>query len=90
MYGKCELCGRETYLEKHHVWGGALQKKSDELGATAYLCLQCHRDGKAAVHKSGEAARVLKAQTQLRIMQEQGWTTEQFIFEFGRNYIQIE
>jgi hypothetical protein len=87
MYGKCEICSRETVLEKHHVWGGALRKKSDKLGATACLCPKCHRDGRDAVHKNGQAARALKAATQARIMQEQGWTTEQFIIEFGRNYI---
>ncbi|MEG1758617.1 MAG: hypothetical protein RR235_09205 [Oscillospiraceae bacterium] len=38
MFGVCELCGREAALERHHVWGGALRKKSDKLGAVAMLC----------------------------------------------------
>ncbi|NCC83652.1 MAG: hypothetical protein EOM03_05940 [Clostridia bacterium] len=87
MYGVCEICGKRGPVEKHHVWGGALRKKSEEYGATAMLCVEDHREGKNAVHKSGEAARVLKAKTQARIMREQGWTIERFIREFGKNYV---
>jgi hypothetical protein len=74
-------------LEEHHVWGGALRKKSEEYGAKAYLCVKDHREGKRAVHKCREASEALKAKHQARIMEEQGWDTERFIAEFGRNYI---
>ena len=87
MYGKCEICGKQKTLEEHHVWGGAFRKKSERYGAVAYLCVSDHREGRKAVHKCRETSEKLKAQHQARIMEEQGWTTERFIHEFGKNYI---
>jgi hypothetical protein len=74
-------------LERHHVFTGALRDKAEKYGAVAYLCVKDHREGKKAVHKCRESADKLRAQHQTRIMEEQGWTTEQFIHEFGKNYI---
>jgi hypothetical protein len=87
MFGYCELCEKPRVLETHHVWGGALRPKSERYGATARLCVACHREGKRAVHRDAAASQALKAEYQERIMAEQGWDTTRFIREFGRNYI---
>jgi hypothetical protein len=87
MFGICELCEKPRVLETHHVWGGALRKKSECYRAKARLCVDCHREGKKAVHRDAEQSRKLKSQHQERIMAEYGWDTARFIREFGRNYL---
>lgn len=92
QYGKyCWLCGRNGScdpLDKHHVFGGALRDKSERYGLTVYLCHHdCHIFGEGAVHKSGEARRKLQAAAQRAAMEKYGWTTAEFMLEFGRNYI---
>lgn len=61
--------------------------KSERYGAKVDLCgLRCHREGKESVHKNAAVARALKEEFQRKIMAEQGWTVQQFVEEFGKNY----
>ena len=87
----CWLCGRNGTaepLDKHHIFGGAYRKKSEKYGLVVYLCgNRCHRNGKMAVHRSGEQMRRLRRYGQLKAMQEQGWTEEDFRREFGKSYL---
>jgi len=87
----CWLCGKNGSrdpLDKHHVFGGANRKKSEKYGLTVYLCHNtCHLFGPDAAHRSAETARMLHEYGQRKAMREQGWTTEDFIREFGRNYL---
>ena len=45
----CWLCGRNGNgdpLECHHIFGGAMRKKSEKYGLKVYLCGdRCHRNG---------------------------------------------
>lgn len=88
---ECWLCGRNGYqdrLERHHIFPGALRKKSEKYGLVVYLCGErCHRNGKEAAHRCRETALALKRYGQRKAMEENGWTTEDFIREFGRNYL---
>ena len=90
----CFLCGRNgAYdpLDKHHIFGGAYRKKSDRLGLTVWLChRRCHIFGERAAHNCAETMQMLHEYGQRKAMREQGWTTEQFIKEFGRNYLDAE
>ena len=53
-----------------------------------YLCgNRCHRLGKEAVHNNAETMRRLKQWGQQKLMDENGWTVEDFIREFGKNYL---
>lgn len=53
-----------------------------------YLCHRtCHIFGKKAAHNCAETMMALKQYGQKKAMQEQGWTTEDFIREFGKNYL---
>lgn len=86
----CWLCGRNgngDALEKHHIFGGSLRGMSDRYGLTVYLCGdRCHRNGPEAAHRSGETMEKLHRYGQLRVMKEQGWSTEEFIKHFGKSF----
>lgn len=92
MDGKtCFLCGRNGAsdpLDRHHIFGGALRKKSEKYNLVVYLCHErCHIFGKDAVHRNSETRRIVQQYGQRKAMQEQGWTAEDFIREFGKNYL---
>lgn len=88
---RCFLCGRNDPgdpLERHHIFGGANRKKSEKYGLVVYLCgNRCHRNGRSAVHKNGDQMRRLRRYGQLKAMEEQGWTEENFRREFGKSYL---
>lgn len=88
---ECWLCGRNGCgdpLDGHHIFGGCNRKKSEQYGLVVYLChSRCHENGKEAAHKNAETMLRLHQWGQQKVMEEQGWTTEDFIREFGRNYI---
>ena len=90
-YGKCFLCGKYGQVEEHHAFPGALRDKSDKYGLTVNLCaLECHREGKKAVHKCKESRLKVQKYCQKKAMREQNWTVDEFIWEFGRNYLDPE
>lgn len=89
---ECFLCGRNGAtdpLDRHHIFGSAFRKKSERLGLVVYLCYnRCHIFGPQAAHQNRETMRKLHEYGQRKAMEEQGWTTEDFIREFGRNYLE--
>jgi len=91
---RCFLCGRNGAadpLDHHHIFGGAYRKKSDRLGLVVLLCHnRCHIFGPEAVHNNAETMQRIHEYGQRKAMKEQGWTVEQFIREFGRNYIDAD
>ena len=88
---KCFLCGKNganDRLEAHHIFGGAYRDKSEKYGLVVDLCgNSCHRNGKESAHRNAETALFLHQYAQKKVMQEQGWTKEKFIQEFGKNYL---
>lgn len=89
-YGECWLCGKVGYLEDHHIFGGALRKKSERYGLKVGLCGDsCHRLGPNAAHQSGETARRLHQYGQRKFMREHGCTVAEFREVFGRNYLDL-
>lgn len=91
-YGrKCFICGRNGAadpLDKHHIFGGGLRSKSERYGLTVDLCHhRCHQFGPDAVHQNAEVRDELHKYGQRKAMHEQGWTVQEFIYEFGRNYL---
>lgn len=90
---RCYLCGRPPEyfdpLDKHHVFGGALRKKSEKYGLTVYLHHnKCHIFGEQAVHRDAARNRVLKMEAQVAAMERYGWSVEDFRREFYKNYIE--
>lgn len=47
----------------------------------------CHIFGQYAAHRNRDTMQMLHECGQRKAMEEQGWTTEDFIREFGRNYL---
>ena len=87
----CWLCGRNGLLDpldKHHIFGGAYRKKSEKYGLYVYLCHHdCHIFGKNAAHKNSAVMRELHEYGQRKAMEENNWTSDEFIKQFGRNYL---
>lgn len=88
---QCFLCGRNGAadpLDRHHIFNAPYRKKSEKYGLVVYLCHNsCHIFGRNAVHNNAEKMLLVKQYGQRKAMQEQGWTTEDFIREFGKNYL---
>ena len=85
--GRCYLCGKWGWTERHHVFGGAFRKKSEDYKITVYLCHTCHNEPPNGVHQNKAMRLYLKRQVQQIAMDHYGWTTEEFIKIFGRNYL---
>lgn len=86
----CFICGRNARadywgLDEHHVWGAGNRKLSEKYGLKVYICHdKCHLNG---VHKDAELNRKVQAIVQKRAMQYYGWTTQDFIRIFRKNYM---
>lgn len=87
---KCFLCGRTTNLDRHHIFGGPYRKKSEKYGLTVDLCHDsCHIFGPNSAHQNRETMLRIKRYGQKKAMKENGWSTEDFICEFGKNYLEV-
>ena len=87
MEGNCFLCNRYGPLEEHHVYGASRRNKSTRYKATVHLCHWCHNEPPDGVHHNRMTREFLQEKFQYKLMEEQGWTTADFIREFGRSYI---
>lgn len=87
----CYLCGMNSNLEPldcHHVYGASNRKKSEKYGLKVYLHhSKCHIFGSNSVHANAEVNRAIQARVQQIAMKHYGWTVEDFIKIFGRNYL---
>lgn len=88
---QCILCGRYrsscNKLDRHEVFGGAYRQKSKALGLWVCLChWPCHQ-GPGGAHDSRGTAEALKSRAQGEAMKKYGWTTEDFIRQFGKNHL---
>lgn len=91
---KCFLCGSNGNgdpLDRHHIFGGSRRKKSERYGLVVDLCHnRCHIFGEYAAHNNADTMFELHQYGQRKAMEENNWTTEDFIREFGKNYIEEE
>lgn len=90
---RCYLCGgpatADDPLDLHHVFPGPLRRKSEKLGLVVRLHhSRCHIFGPESVHQCAEVSRALKALAQKRCMEVYGWTMEQWMDEFYKNYLE--
>lgn len=83
--GCCWYCGRsDRKLDRHEPFNGAFRTKSKWYGMWIMLCdEECH----AAAHSFHAYSAALKKEAQQSAMQTYGWSTEEFIERFGRNWI---
>ena len=88
----CWLCGANGSadpLDKHHLFGGALRKKSERDGLYVYLCHnQCHIFGRYAAHQCVETMQALHEYGERKWLTERpGAAVGDFIREYGKNYL---
>ncbi len=86
-YRCCYICGSTQDLENHHIFGGANRKKSGKYGLTVTLCHNCHNEPPNGIHFNAVNNHNLKSLAQKAAMEIYGWSTEDFINIFGKNYI---
>ena len=82
---RCFLCGQNGRgkMDRHEIFGGAYRQKSKRLGLWVHLCHEpCHM---TTVHRLHEGD--LKEAAQRFAMKRYKWTTDDFIKEFGKNYL---
>lgn len=85
---KCPFCGRPGRHYWHHVFNGAFKEKSEKYNALEYPCWNCHELDNGSIEKDAKWKRQLKQKHQRRIMKELNWTMNQWIIEFGANYLE--
>lgn len=88
---KCFICHQNPggdSLDKHHVYFGALRSLSEKYGLFVYIHHnKCHIFGEKSVHANAKVDRALKAYAQRKAMEHYGWSTEEFISVFRKNYL---
>lgn len=84
-YKECYRCGLPA-TDMHHIYNGALRKKSEQFGAVIPLCRKCHN----YYHHDAQGRKDyndLKAVFQLEIMGEWDMSIDEFREIFHKSYI---
>ena len=84
---RCRICDK-PYAELHEVFYGPLRQKSIEYKMQVRLCDKHHRIDKLAVHNNPIFDAELKREYQLKF--ESIYGHEEFMLQFGRNYLDSE
>ena len=83
---ECYICKRTQNLHRHHIFGGANRKWSEQFGAWVYLCAEHHNMSDMGVHMNREVDLILKRTCQELWEAEYG-TREDFRSFFGKSYL---
>lgn len=86
---RCYLCGKTTgKLDRHEIFGASNRRKSKAYGLWVMLChYSCH-EGAWGVHQNADVALKMRRIGQTAAMEAYGWTREDFIQHFGKNYLE--
>ena len=87
--GQCFICGKTGYTERHHIYGNANRKYSEQYGLTVYLCPECHRTSEISAHRNREVRITLQRIGQ-RTFEKKCGSREEFVKLFGKNYLEDE
>lgn len=87
----CYICGRNGNgdpLEKHHIFGAANRKKSEQDGLFIYICgNRCHRNGDRSVHRNKITMRIIH-ETGQKAWEEHYGTRKDFMKRYHKNYLE--
>ena len=83
---RCFLSGRTDALEKHHIFGAANRKLSEQYGLWVWLNHWYHNEPPVGVHHNKEAMDYLHREGQKRFEEIHG-SREDFMRIFGRNFL---
>ena len=85
---ECYICGRQYWLEEHHVFSGNPNRKlSEKYGLKVWLCHWHHNEPPYGVHHNSDMRQRLQRVAQVRAMSYYGWTEDTFRNIFGKNYL---
>lgn len=90
---ECYICRRwDCKLDRHEIFHadvkGKQRAKSKAWGLWVMLCHDsCHELGKYAVHRNKGVDDMLKREAQQRAMDYYGLNTDEWIAEWGKNYL---
>ena len=85
---RCFICHSRNWLEWHHVFGGyGIREKSEKDGLKVRLCHYCHNEPPNGVHHNRQIRRKLQAYAQRKAMEHYGWSVEDFLKEYYKNYL---
>jgi hypothetical protein len=82
------MCGSYRWLEYHHVFNASNKKNSERYGLMVWLCHFCHNEPPNGVHHNRQNRLALQSRAQKKAMKKYGWSVEDFIKIFGKNYIE--
>ena len=85
---ECYITGCTFNLHEHHVYGGGRRKISEKYGLKIYLRSDYHNLADYGVHHNHELDMKIKSEVQKIAMKHYGWSIQDFIDRFGKNYIQ--
>lgn len=71
---------------RHHVYGGSRRKWSEKYNAVIYLPPYLHNMSNEGIHFN-KRFRLSVQERYQRMLEEAGWTREEFIETFGRSYL---
>lgn len=85
---KCFYCGTTYGLEEHHCLNGNPNRAlSEKYGLKVWLCHKCHNEPPDGVHFNKYRMAWLKDYAQIKAMEYYGWSVDEFISKFGKNYL---
>lgn len=89
---KCFYCNERVYLDVHHCFAGNPNRKlSENYGLKVWLCRKHHTGNEPndrGVHFDRQKDLALKQLAQQTAMEYYGWSKEDFIKIFGKNYLE--
>lgn len=83
---RCAVCHTTLDLHRHHIFAGSDRALSEKYGLTVWLCARHHNMSSEGVHNNIALDRKLKAIAQRRAMKHYGWSVEDWLKIFRRNY----
>lgn len=83
---RCAVCHATLDLHRHHIFAGSDRALSEKYGLIVWLCARHHNMSSEGVHNNIALDRKLKAIAQRRAMKHYGWSVEDWLKIFRRNY----